>query len=132
MKNLTNDQLAFFLGRIILGINLFVHGAIRIPKLSGFAEGMAKGFETSPLPEFLVLPFAYILPFVELILGFLLLLGHKTRNSLTASGFLIAILIFGSGIKEDWTAVSTQMVYAIFIFLLIKNLNHNALALDKK
>ena len=132
MKNLTNQQLAFFLARITIGINFLMHGIVRLPKLSAFAAGLTQGFSETYLPEFLILPFAYVLPFIELILGILLLAGLKTRFALAASSVLIAILIFGSAFKEDWAGVGTQMIYAIFFFLLISKLEHNAWAVDSK
>lgn len=109
-----------------------IHGLLRIPKLTKFAEHLAEGFKETYLPDFLVLPFAYVLPFIELILGILLVLGLKTKWASAAGALLIAILIFGTALKEDWTLVGSQMIYAIFLFLLIKNLEHNALALDGK
>ncbi|MCT8339509.1 DoxX family membrane protein [Flavobacteriaceae bacterium TK19130] len=130
MQQLTNDELAFFIARITIGINFFIHGAVRLPKLSQFAEGVAGSFEGSLLPTVIALGFAYLIPFVEVILGFLLFLGLKTRKVAAGLGIFIAFLILGSGIREDWGAVGTQMVYAIFIFLLIKNLHSNAIALD--
>jgi len=132
MKKLSNDQLAFFLARVTIGINFLIHGLVRIPKLSKFAEGLSKGFEETYLPEIMVMPFAYALPFIELLLGVLLTIGFKTRYATIVGSLLIAVLIFGSGIKEDWAAVGTQMVYAIFFFLLIKNLAFNACAIDNR
>jgi thiosulfate dehydrogenase [quinone] large subunit len=132
MKKLSNDQLAFFLARITIGINLFIHGLIRIPKLRAFVDYLVEEFQGTYLPEFLVSGFAYSLPFIEFIIGFMLILGLKTRFFAASGALLIAVLIFGSGVKEDWTGVGSQMIYAIFFFLLIKNLEHNALALDSK
>lgn len=132
MKKLTNDQLAFFVARITIGLNFLIHGLVRIPKLSKFAEGIVNGFKETYLPEFMVSPFAYALPFMEFLLGLFLILGFKTRFASVAGAILIAILIFGSGIKEDWAAVGTQMIYAIFFFLLIKNLDFNVLAINHK
>lgn len=131
-KKLTNNQLAFFLARITIGINLLVHGLVRIPKLQQFAEGITKGFENTYLPQFLVSGFAHCLPFIEFLLGLCLILGLKTRLALSLGEVLIAVLIFGSGLKEDWIAVGSQMVYALFFFFLIKNLEHNFWALDSK
>ena len=130
MKKLTNEQLAYFMGRCILGINFLVHGLVRIPKLSGFAKGVTKGFEGTLLPEFMATGFAYAIPLIELILGLLLLLGLKTRNILFSSGVFMGVLIFGSGLKEDWTAIGSQMVHAIVIYLLLFHVKHNAIALD--
>ena len=132
MKKLTNDQLAFFLARITIGINFLIHGVVRIPKLTMFVEHVVQGFKDTYLPNFIVLPFAYVLPFIELIIGLLLLIGLKTRWAAAAGSLLIAILIFGTSLQEDWALVGSQMIYAIFFFILIKNLEHNALALDGK
>ncbi|WP_026914751.1 DoxX family membrane protein [Christiangramia portivictoriae] len=114
-----HKKLAYYLARITLGVNFGIHGLVRLPKLEGFAQGILKGFEGSMLPEFLVIPFAYAIPIVELILGIMLLLGLYTQKALTASALLMIVLIAGSAFKEDWGAVSTQMVYALYIFFLI-------------
>ena len=85
----------------------------------GIAQLTSKGFSETYLPETLVLPFAYTLPFVEFILGVLLVLGWKTKFAAIASGLLIATLLFGMAMQEDWDGVGNLMVYAIFFFLLI-------------
>lgn len=132
MKKLSNNQWAFFVARITIGINLLVHGLVRLPKLSKFAEGLTKEFSETLLPEILVSPFAYVLPFIELILGVLLVLGWKTKFASIAGGFLMAVLLFGMGMQEDWGGVGNLMVYAVFFFLLIKNLEFNRIAIDSK
>ncbi|GAA4111187.1 hypothetical protein GCM10022393_08710 [Aquimarina addita] len=127
---MNTDQAAFFFGRIAIGVNFLVHGIVRIPKLSQFTEGMIKGFSETWLPEILVYSFAFSLPFLELFIGIFLFLGLKTKESLMTGGFLIIILIFGTGLKEDWSLVSSQMIYVIFFFLMLKNVNFNSYSLD--
>ena len=114
-----HKKLAYFFARITLGVNFSIHGLVRLPKLQGFAEGIMKGFEGTMLPEFMVIPFAYAIPIVELILGIMLLLGLYTNKALATSAILMIVLIAGSAFKEDWGAVSTQMLYALYIFFLI-------------
>ena len=116
---MTHKQLAYFLAKITLGINFFIHGLVRLPKLENFAGGVVKGFESSMLPEILVMPVAYVIPFIELILGTMILLGILSRKALTAAAIFMIILIAGSAFKEDWGAVGTQMLYALYIFFLI-------------
>ena len=66
-KNImSNHQLAFLLARITLGINLFLHGFVRIPKLEMFANGLTQGFEGTMLPLALVAVVAYAIPFKQL------------------------------------------------------------------
>lgn len=114
-----HKKVAYFFARITLGVNFCIHGLVRLPKLKGFAEGIMKGFEGTMLPEFMVIPFAYAIPIVELILGIMFLLGFYTNKALAASAILMIVLIAGSAFKEDWGAVSTQMLYALYIFFLI-------------
>lgn len=101
-------------------------------QLSKFAEGLTSEFSETYLPEILVLPFAYALPFIELVLGLLLVLGWKTKFASIAGGLLIAVLLFGMAMQEDWGGVGNLMVYAIFFFLLLKNLEFNCLGIDSK
>ncbi|MDT0675224.1 DoxX family membrane protein [Autumnicola musiva] len=129
---MSSQQLAYVLARITLGLNFLLHGLVRIPKLEKFASGLASGFEGTWMPIAIAEGFAYILPFIEFLLGLLILIGFKTRQVLVGAAILIMLLIFGSGLKEDWGAVGTQMVYALFIFFLLVYLEYNRLALDTK
>jgi len=130
--NLSNPQLAYLLARITLGINFLLHGLVRIPKLNEFATGLTKGFEGSLLPLFLVEPLAYAIPFVEALLGISIIFGIASRKSFTASSIFMMLLITGSAFKEDWGAISTQMLYVLFIFFLLKNLKYEVWAFGKK
>jgi uncharacterized membrane protein YphA (DoxX/SURF4 family) len=56
--------------------------------LTNFVGGMNQRF-TGKLPAILVMPFAYILPFGELICGLLIVLGLFTRVGLVISGLLL-------------------------------------------
>ena len=133
MRHLTNHQLAFFLARLTLGVNFFLHGFVRLPKLSKFVAGMEKQFAESMLPGFLVTPTAWAIPIVEAILGALLILGIKTRATLTASALLMLVLISGCCLIENWSAVGTQMLYTLYIVILIFHLEHEgSLRKDKR
>ncbi|WP_300433884.1 DoxX family protein [Christiangramia sp.] len=127
-----NKQLAYFLARITLGINLFIHGLVRIPKLEAFANGIIKGFEDSMLPEILVTPIAYAIPFIEGILGIFLLFGVLARKTLIGAAIFMIILIAGSAFKEDWGTVGTQMLYSLYIFFLIFYQEHELRAIFSK
>ncbi len=130
MKKLSNNQLAFLLARVTIGINFLMHGIVRLPKLSKFSDGIVKEFSETILPQFSVEAFALALPFVELLIGLLLIIGFKTRLAAVAGFLVMAILILGTSLREDWGLVGSQMIYVIFFFMLIKNLDHNTIAID--
>jgi thiosulfate dehydrogenase [quinone] large subunit len=127
---LNNFELAFVLGRLLLGLNFLMHGLVRIPKLAVFSAGIEKEFATSPLPPALVSAYAHTLPFVEGGIGLLLVLGLFTRPALVAAMLAIASLIFGSSLLEKWSLVGDQMVYGLFIITLVLHLQRNRLCLD--
>ena len=55
--------------RFTLGLIIFMHGMVRLPHLSAFAEDMVKLFVQTPLPAFIVRPCAFCLVFVEATVG---------------------------------------------------------------
>jgi thiosulfate dehydrogenase [quinone] large subunit len=128
---MSNQQLAFLLARITLGINFFLHGFVRVPKLQDFASGLIKGFEGTMLPLIFVRPIAYAIPIIEIVIGLFLLTGLASKKTLAATAIFIMMLIAGCAFKEDWGAVSTQMLYALFVFFLIYNLKYEVWAFKK-
>lgn len=126
-----NKVLAFVFGRLILGLSMFGHGAIRVPKLASFSAGMVKQFAESPLPGSLVLPLGYLIPVAELVLGILLLLGLFTRSALIGTGILMLVLIFGTAMIENWNALVPQMLHGAFVVGLLAFLDdYNGFAVD--
>jgi thiosulfate dehydrogenase [quinone] large subunit len=127
--SLNNFELAFVLGRLLLGVNFLMHGLVRIPKLAVFRAGIVKEFAATPLPTELVSLFATVLPFAEAGIGLLLVLGLFTRPALVAAMLAIISLVFGSCLLEKWTIVGDQMVYGLYIITLVLHLQRNRLCL---
>ncbi|AHM62936.1 DoxX family protein [Flammeovirgaceae bacterium 311] len=123
---------SYFFLRLPLAMSMFGHGLVRLPKLSGFAEGMTEQFKDSILPEILVLPFGYALPFIELIIGILLILGWQTRNSIYAGLLTMAALVFGSSTIESWGAISVQLIHALYFGMLLHFLPKDRFSIDAK
>jgi len=56
--------------RAILGLNIALHGLVRLPKLGAFADGLAGGFADTWLPVGMAKAFAYVLVPAEAVVGF--------------------------------------------------------------
>ncbi|MRI01666.1 DoxX family membrane protein [Kriegella sp. EG-1] len=132
IASLDNKTLAIHLFRLSFGINFFFHGLVRLPNLEKFVTGMQNTFKDTLLPEFLVTPLAWIIPFTELIIGLFLLLNKFTRETLIVSFILMNILVIGSSFAQKWDLVGLQSTYIGFLFLLLYFINNDQKSLEKQ
>ncbi|MGY0425417.1 MAG: DoxX family membrane protein [Polaribacter sp.] len=128
----TPKQMGFALLRITIGINLFAHGLVRLPKIAGFRDWMVTQFKETMLPQWSVYTWKTVLPILEFTVGGLLILGLFTYRASIAGALIIAILILGSCLAENWGWAGGQMIYGLFFYFLISNIDKNAIALDFK
>jgi thiosulfate dehydrogenase [quinone] large subunit len=127
----SSTALAYGLLRLTLGVNFLMHGLTRILKgVSEFAEKIVAQFAETPLPPALVSAYATGLTYVEFGVGLLILLGLFTREALVVGALVMVSLIFGTSLRQDWGTVGTQMIYALFFFLLLHFLENNRYSLD--
>ena len=124
-SNIDNKNLAVHLLRISFGVNFLFHGIVRLPNLEKFATGMQSTFQNTPIPESAVTIMAYVIPFVELSIGLLLLLNKRTKETLIAAFVLMNVLVVGSCIAQKWDLVGLQTTYIGFLFLLLYFTNDN-------
>jgi len=118
--------------RLALGFNVFMHGFVRLQKgHRAFAVALEKEFEDTILPKAAVVIFASLLPYMEALIGFLLIAGLFTQLSLLTGFSLILLLILGKSLKADWQVVSLQMIYVAFYGLLIMLLKSNRISFDQ-
>ena len=127
---LLDRQLAFVGLRLIAGINMLLHGLVRLPDLEGFASGLVSAFEPTILPELMVRPFAYVLTFAEAAVGLLLIVGWKVRWTLVGCIAIMAALVFGTALRQEWATLSTQMIYALVFFALLMTRGYDRWGLD--
>ncbi|MGB8771990.1 MAG: DoxX family protein [Candidatus Korobacteraceae bacterium] len=127
-----NDlSLGYALLRVTLGTNIALHGISRILAGSAsFVSLLTKQFESTALPHFAVQGFGYALPWLEALIGLLILFGALTRVALIAGALLIVLLTFGSTLHQDWDIAGLQLIYALVYFVLIGLRQHNSLSID--
>jgi thiosulfate dehydrogenase [quinone] large subunit len=117
--------------RFTLGTTFLLHGITRfVSGWSAFAEQMVESFHHTFLPDFMVRPFALSVPPVEAVLGVLLCLGLFTRWTLIAGGLWMVALVFGTTIRQDYSIVAIQLLYALLFFVLQVCEPANRISLD--
>lgn len=124
------NTISYLLLRMAIGISFLGHGLVRIPKLQTFSSWMVGNFRQSILPEALVLPFSYVLPIAEFIVGLLVLTGLFTKYSLVAGGVVMLLLLLGTTLIENWDAIPSQMIHIALLAVLLQFLDTNAFTLD--
>ncbi|WP_316830640.1 DoxX family protein [Pedobacter aquatilis] len=126
-----DKNLAYLLSRLAIGLSFFGHGLVRLPKLAGFSNWMTGQFSKSFLPDFLVLPFSYLLPILEFVSGLMIILGLFTKQGLLLAGGVSLVLIFGTTMIENWEALPSQLIHVAFLSILLAYLPLNSYAADK-
>jgi len=112
--------LGYLILRLSLGVDMLMHYVVRTWGISkDFVPVTEKMFVGNLLPMSWVHVFLTVLPYFEGLLGVLLLLGFLSRWALTAEGLLVTVLLFGTALRSDWTVVSHQMIYILFVFILL-------------
>ncbi|MDF1826421.1 MAG: hypothetical protein P1U68_17385 [Verrucomicrobiales bacterium] len=123
LRAMSNQALARHMGRLAFGASIFVHGAVRFPKLSAFAEGLSSQFDGTIVAGFPALALAYLIPFVEAGAGVLILMGRPfVRYGLVVVGLLMGVLMVGTGLIENWAILPSQLLHLVFAYLLLYHL----------
>lgn len=130
-ESIDHKHVAYTLLRLIVGLNFFGHGFIRLPKIAGFRDWMVNLFDKSPLPSSLVSIFATVLPFIEFAVGLALIFGIFTRYAASLGALVICALIFGSCMIESWDMAGGQMIYGLMLFILLFLSEYNKISADQ-
>jgi thiosulfate dehydrogenase [quinone] large subunit len=123
-------EAAYALLRITLGVIFLFYGIGKfMGGITSFVGGMNQQF-SGKLPAAMVMPFAYVIPFAETILGALILPGLFTRAALTLSGLLLFGLTFGVVILGQAPTVAHNLQYVLVNFVLLWLVDLNRYSVD--
>ena len=130
----SNEALAYGIFRFTFGVNIMMRGIVRIALgLPAFQNYMLTQFKDVPvMPTAFLIPFATVLPFIETLIGFCIMVGLATRTALIAGALMIAALTFGTMMRQDFTIAWLQLDYAIAFFILIALRSWNLISVDAK
>ena len=124
-------EIAYALLRATMGVIFLFFGIGKfIGGIGGFVGNVNQQF-SGKLPDILVMPFAYAIPFAETIGGLLILLGLFTRVGLIITGLLLIGLTFGMVILGQAPIVAHNLQYALVNFVLLWFSDLNGYSLDR-
>jgi thiosulfate dehydrogenase (quinone) large subunit len=128
----SDTSLAYAIFRLTFGVNICFRGIARIfvLGLDNFSAGMMKQSSATWFPAFFIDTFAHTLPWIETVLGIMLILGLKTRLALIVGAMMMTCLTFGTMFLQDFNLAWLQLTYAIAFFLLLATRAWNVISLD--
>ncbi len=105
---------AVALARWVLGVMLLFYGIGKLPDVSGFASHLVTTFAKTWLPEWLTNGFGHTLPYIEVVLGALLILGLMRNVVLFLTGLYFLVLTFGQVVLQQPGVVFNNISFTIF------------------
>ena len=128
----SDAAIAYALFRLTFGVNIMMRGIVRIALgRDAFVGYMLKQFENvTVMPQSFLVSFATVLPYVETVIGLMILVGFQTRTALIAGSLMITALVFGTMMRQDFTIAWLQLDYAIALFLLLALRSWNVISID--
>ena len=125
---------ALLFARLVLGLIFFMAGVSKVFQLGPLehARKYFLPFSDTFLPVWSLWLVGVTIPVIELIAGALLLLGFRTRDALTALGFVLVIVTFGHLLREPLFNFSGHVIprLALLSFLLWCPREYDRFALD--
>jgi thiosulfate dehydrogenase [quinone] large subunit len=125
MNSLLRDRvLAYMLARLGLGLNIALHGLVRIGHISQFANSLRPEFAQTILPGPLVVFSGYGIVLAETAIGILILCNIWLRAALVAGTLLMFVLLFGTCLRQDWGTAGSQLIYVGYYAILLATLQY--------
>ncbi|MGE0200915.1 MAG: hypothetical protein AB7P76_08110 [Candidatus Melainabacteria bacterium] len=132
LKSIDEITWALMILKLFLGLR-FIHafwgkligesGVPALGNLAAMAQSMTTMFQ-GKLPAMLVSPYAFVLPWVELTLGLMLLTCFYSRTVLVLTGFTYVSLAFGMMLQGNYNTVSDIALHILMVATALILLKH--------
>jgi thiosulfate dehydrogenase [quinone] large subunit len=127
---MTSSVLITLLIRLMLGLVFIAWGTDKLQNLPGAYAYLTGAFEKTWIPMFLVYAWAYIMPFLETLMGISFLIGFRYRLTLVVAGFFLAVITFGLVVQGQAQVVSNNLVYLLVVVTGLYFADHNKYAVS--
>ena len=126
---------AILFARLVLGFIFFMAGVYKVFTMTpaGHVRRLFLPYQDTFLPVWSLWAVGFLIPFVELIAGGLLLIGFGVRTALVALGFVLVTVTFGHLLHEPLYALHEHVIprLALLLFLLLMPGEDDRFSLDR-
>ena len=117
--------------RVTLGTIFLTTGVVKFGLGLGNFAGATQQQFAGKLPVLLITPFAYSLPFLEVTVGALLVIGLFNVTALVSSGLLLLALTFAMTAQNDTAVIAHNLANFAITFVLLWLADHNGYSVDR-
>ena len=128
MDSNINWAWAILFARLVLGLIFFMAGVYKVFQ-QGPIEHARQWFlpySDTFLPVWSLWAMWVLIPFVELIAGWMVIIGFRTRDALVSLGFVLAVVTFGHLLKGPLYEFHTHVIPRLALLLVIMILPREA------
>jgi thiosulfate dehydrogenase [quinone] large subunit len=107
-------------------------GTTALENLGQWSANLTADFaKSTPLPEFLLVPYTRAAPWIELGLGLLILVGYRTRWALLGAAAFLVSLDIGLMLSGDADSVKSNTLILLALLLAAQWERWNAWSIDQ-
>jgi len=115
---------ATFFARMILGLLFLMAGWHKVFVMGADTHAIqlfVEGYRDSWIPTWLLYGTGFIIPFIELIGGLILMVGIRIKTVLITLGFLLVLVTYGHLLNEPFYDITTHIFprLALLLFILL-------------
>ncbi len=102
-----------FFSRVMAGLLFGMAGWYKVFVMGAGAHAQklfVEGYADSWIPAWLLYATGYVIPLVELVVGWALVAGWRRRESAIVLGFLLLTVLYGHALKEPFFDVTTHIL----------------------
>jgi uncharacterized membrane protein YphA (DoxX/SURF4 family) len=126
---------AILFARLVLGFIFFMAGVYKVFTMTpaGHVRRWFLPYQDTFLPVWSLWAVGFLIPFVELAAGGLLLIGFGVRPALVALGFVLVTVTFGHLLHEPLYALHEHVIprLALLLFVLLMPGEDDRFSLDR-
>ncbi len=124
---------ARFFCRVLLGLIFFMAGWFKCFELTPWEHAsrlFVQPYADSWIPTWLLWVTGTLIPPLELVAGFLLIIGFRTRESLLAVGFILLLVTYGHLLAEPLFSTTGHIFPRSVLMVAVFLIPEDALSVD--
>ncbi|MGF1670630.1 MAG: DoxX family protein [Balneolaceae bacterium] len=113
---------ALFFARIILGLLFLMTGWFKVFGMGAMAHArqlFVEAYADNWIPEWLLWFTGFVIPYLEVAAGILLVIGLRTKTAAITVGFILVLVTYGHLLQEPFFDITTHILPRTLLLLFV-------------